>query len=115
VPELEVLVEVLSQYRHLPAVEFHALTSFRGRGTPHPIQMDDPSGRGTPRPYIDLRPRRPAGAPPAAMMQHGMKGSVEYINPDSMVKSPAFSQAVVVAGPVKTVYVGAQNAVDGDR
>jgi enamine deaminase RidA (YjgF/YER057c/UK114 family) len=49
------------------------------------------------------------------MMQHGMKGSVEYINPDSMVKSPAFSQAVVVAGPVKTVYVGAQNAVDGDR
>jgi enamine deaminase RidA (YjgF/YER057c/UK114 family) len=44
-----------------------------------------------------------------------MKGSVEYINPDGMLKSPAFSQAVVVAGPVRTVYVGAQNAVDGDR
>jgi hypothetical protein len=49
------------------------------------------------------------------MMQLRMKGTVEYLNPDSMIRSPAFSQAVAVAGPVKTVYVGAQNAVDGDR
>jgi len=49
------------------------------------------------------------------MMRQRMKGSVEYVNPDSLIKSPAFSQAVVVAGPVRTVYVGAQNAVDGNR
>lgn len=44
-----------------------------------------------------------------------MKGSVDYLNPDALIKSPAFSQAAVVTGSVKTVYVGAQNAVDGDR
>ncbi len=30
-----------------------------------------------------------------------------------MVKNPAFSQVVAAAGPVKTVYVGAQTPVDG--
>ena len=41
-----------------------------------------------------------------------MKGSVQYLNPDGLHKNPAYSQAVVVAGQVKTVYVGGQNAVD---
>jgi enamine deaminase RidA (YjgF/YER057c/UK114 family) len=40
------------------------------------------------------------------------EGSVEYINPEQMAKSAAFAQAVAVRGPVKTVYVGLQNAVD---
>jgi enamine deaminase RidA (YjgF/YER057c/UK114 family) len=40
------------------------------------------------------------------------RGSVQYINPDSMIRNPAFTQVVAVTGPVKTVYVGAQTAVD---
>jgi enamine deaminase RidA (YjgF/YER057c/UK114 family) len=42
-----------------------------------------------------------------------VRGSVEYINPEGMVHNPAFTQVVAASGPVKTVYVGAQTAVDG--
>jgi enamine deaminase RidA (YjgF/YER057c/UK114 family) len=38
-------------------------------------------------------------------------GPVEHINPDGLLSSPAFSQVVTVSGPVRTVYVGGQNAV----
>jgi enamine deaminase RidA (YjgF/YER057c/UK114 family) len=38
--------------------------------------------------------------------------SVEYINPESMHKNPAFTQAISVSGPHKTVYIGGQNGVD---
>jgi len=41
------------------------------------------------------------------------KGVVKHINPDTMSKNPAFTQVVTVSGPVKTVYIGAQTAVDG--
>ena len=41
-----------------------------------------------------------------------MKGSVQHLNPDGLHKNPAYSQAVVVAGNAKNVYVGGQNAVD---
>ncbi len=41
-----------------------------------------------------------------------MKGSVQHLNPDGLHKNPAFSQAVVTSGNVKTVYVGGQNAMD---
>jgi enamine deaminase RidA (YjgF/YER057c/UK114 family) len=41
-----------------------------------------------------------------------MKGSVQHLNPDGLHKNPAYSQAVVVTGTVKTLYVGGQNAVD---
>ena len=41
-----------------------------------------------------------------------MKGSVQHLNPDGLHKNPAYSQAIVVTGNVKTVYVGGQNAVD---
>ncbi len=41
-----------------------------------------------------------------------MQGSVRHLNPDGLHKNPAYSQAVVVNGNVKTVYVGGQNAVD---
>ena len=37
-----------------------------------------------------------------------------YINPESLVRNPAFTQAVVVEGPAKTIYVGGQNAVRPD-
>jgi enamine deaminase RidA (YjgF/YER057c/UK114 family) len=41
-----------------------------------------------------------------------VEASIEHLNPEGLHKNPAYSQAVAVAGPVKTVYVGGQNAVD---
>lgn len=40
------------------------------------------------------------------------KPSVEFLNPDSLHKNPAYSQVVVTKGPVRTVYIGGQNAVN---
>ena len=37
-----------------------------------------------------------------------------HINPDGLVRHPAFSQAVVVEQPSKTIYVAGQNGVDAD-
>lgn len=37
---------------------------------------------------------------------------VHYLNPPQLPQSPAFSQAVVVEHPSRTVYVGGQNGVD---
>jgi enamine deaminase RidA (YjgF/YER057c/UK114 family) len=39
-------------------------------------------------------------------------GQVQYLNPDALNKNPAFTNVIVVTGPVKTVYVGGQDAVD---
>jgi enamine deaminase RidA (YjgF/YER057c/UK114 family) len=39
-------------------------------------------------------------------------GAVQHLNPDTLPKNPAFTQAVVVSAPAKTVYIGMQNAVD---
>ena len=38
--------------------------------------------------------------------------SVRHINPDGLHRSPAFSQAVVVEQPAKTIYISGQNGVD---
>jgi len=40
-------------------------------------------------------------------------GTVQYINPTGLIRNDAFTQVVAVSGPVKTIHVGAQNAVDG--
>ena len=40
------------------------------------------------------------------------KGQVQYLNPDTLSKNPAFTNVVVISGSVKTVYVGGQDAVD---
>jgi enamine deaminase RidA (YjgF/YER057c/UK114 family) len=40
--------------------------------------------------------------------------SVRHINPEGLHRSPAFSQAVVVEQPSKTIYIGGQNGVDAD-
>src|SRR5918996_785424 len=40
------------------------------------------------------------------------KGNVQYLNPDDLPKNPAFTNVVTVTGPVKTVYIGGQDAVD---
>ncbi|WP_229311641.1 RidA family protein [Larkinella rosea] len=37
---------------------------------------------------------------------------IQRVNPDGMMKSPAFSQAIVTEGTGKTVYIGGQNAVN---
>ena len=39
---------------------------------------------------------------------------IRHINPEGLHRSPAFSQAVVVEQPTKTIYIGGQNGVDAD-
>lgn len=41
-----------------------------------------------------------------------LTGQVQYVNPDTLNKNPAFTNVVVVTGSVKTIYVGGQDAVD---
>lgn len=41
--------------------------------------------------------------------------TVEHLNPEALMKSAAFTQAVAVSGPHKVVYVGGQNAVDAAK
>lgn len=38
--------------------------------------------------------------------------SIQHLNPEGLARNSAFSQAVSVAGPHKTVYIGGQDAVD---
>jgi enamine deaminase RidA (YjgF/YER057c/UK114 family) len=40
--------------------------------------------------------------------------STRHINPEGLHRSPAFTQAVVVEQPAKTIYIGGQNGVDAD-
>jgi enamine deaminase RidA (YjgF/YER057c/UK114 family) len=40
--------------------------------------------------------------------------STRHINPEGLHRSPAFSQAVVVEQPAKTIYIGGQNGVDAE-
>src|SRR5262249_31000480 len=37
---------------------------------------------------------------------------LQHINPPTLAKSPAFSQAVMAIGPGKLIIVGGQNAID---
>jgi enamine deaminase RidA (YjgF/YER057c/UK114 family) len=46
--------------------------------------------------------------------QRRRRMSVRHVNPEGLHRSPAFSQAVVVEQPTKTIYVGGQNGVDAD-
>jgi enamine deaminase RidA (YjgF/YER057c/UK114 family) len=45
-------------------------------------------------------------------MTNSTPGNVQHINPDGLNKNPAFTNVVVVTGPVKTIYIGGQDAVD---
>jgi enamine deaminase RidA (YjgF/YER057c/UK114 family) len=38
--------------------------------------------------------------------------TIEHLNPEGLVRNPAFTQVVTVTGPTRTVYVGGQNGVD---
>jgi enamine deaminase RidA (YjgF/YER057c/UK114 family) len=39
------------------------------------------------------------------------RGRVEHLYPEQLPRNPVFTNVVAVSGPVKTVYVGGQNAV----
>jgi enamine deaminase RidA (YjgF/YER057c/UK114 family) len=41
-----------------------------------------------------------------------VQGEVSYVSPEALHKNPAYSQLVVTKGPVKTIYVGGQNATN---
>ncbi len=41
--------------------------------------------------------------------------NIQHINPDALMKNPAFSQIVVTQGQGKTLYIGGQNAVNANR
>ena len=43
-----------------------------------------------------------------------MQPTITHVNPEAMHNNPAFSQAVVVEGAARTIYVGGQNAVAAD-
>lgn len=43
-----------------------------------------------------------------------MSVHVTHLNPDGLPANPVFSQAVVVEGAARTIYVGGQNAVAAD-
>ena|SRR5690349_22415550 len=36
----------------------------------------------------------------------------EHVNPETLIKNPAFTQVVTVSGPHKTIHVGGQDAID---
>ena len=37
---------------------------------------------------------------------------IEYVNPEGMLKSPAFSQGIIVPAGARTLIIGGQNGVD---
>ena len=41
-------------------------------------------------------------------------GRVEFIHPEGLNRSPAFTNVVVVSGPVCTIYIGGQDAMTAD-
>jgi enamine deaminase RidA (YjgF/YER057c/UK114 family) len=47
-------------------------------------------------------------------MEKHTQGEVTYMNPEGLFKNPAYSQLVVTTGPMKTIYVGGQNATNKD-
>jgi enamine deaminase RidA (YjgF/YER057c/UK114 family) len=44
-----------------------------------------------------------------------MNSHIEHLNPDGLMKNPAFSQIVVTKGSGKTIYIGGQNAINAER
>ena len=44
-----------------------------------------------------------------------MENKIEHINPDGLIKNPAFSQIITTEGNGKTIYIGGQNAVNKKR
>lgn len=40
---------------------------------------------------------------------------MKHINPEGLIKNPAFSQIVITSGKGNTIYIGGQNAVNRER
>jgi enamine deaminase RidA (YjgF/YER057c/UK114 family) len=45
-------------------------------------------------------------------MTSSSQGQVEHLNPDTLSKNPAFTNVINVTGPVRTIYIGGQDALD---
>ena len=45
-------------------------------------------------------------------MPDSNQGQIQYINPEGLSKNPALTNVITVTGPVKTIYIGGQDAVD---
>ncbi len=43
-----------------------------------------------------------------------MNSSIEFLNPDELLKNPAFSQVAITKGKGSTIYIGGQNAITKD-
>ena len=43
-----------------------------------------------------------------------MNNNIDFINPDQLLKNPAFSQIAVTKGRGDTIYIGGQNAITKD-
>ncbi|MVM33455.1 RidA family protein [Spirosoma sp. HMF4905] len=43
-----------------------------------------------------------------------MDSNIEFLNPDELLKNPAFSQIAITKGNGSTIYIGGQNAITKD-
>ena len=43
-----------------------------------------------------------------------MNNKIDFINPDELLKNPAFSQIAITKGGGNTIYIGGQNAITKD-
>src|SRR5688572_25897394 len=43
-----------------------------------------------------------------------MNNKIDFINPDGLLKNPAFSQIAITKGNGNTIYIGGQNAITKD-
>ncbi|HTF19888.1 MAG TPA: RidA family protein [Chryseolinea sp.] len=43
-----------------------------------------------------------------------MNSSIEFLNPDGLLKNPAFSQVAMTKSAGNTIYIGGQNAITKD-
>ena len=44
-----------------------------------------------------------------------MNSSIEFLNPEELLKNPAFSQVAITKGNGSTIYIGGQNAITKDQ
>lgn len=43
-----------------------------------------------------------------------MNNNIDFLNPDELLKNPAFSQIGITKGKGRTIYIGGQNAITKD-
>lgn len=45
-------------------------------------------------------------------MKTAIHEQIQHINPDELVKNPAFTNVITVTGPAKTIYIGGQDSIN---